>query len=123
MLPASEIRRFVRRTLTRLAADPHVLLALALVFSALAVEIPTGVDLRVSVIPIVLYLVVQMAITVWLVGRRRSTRMDTLRLLLAVGAVIAITLRTGEVVAIPLFGLFLPIVAMAAAIGGAVGSA
>lgn len=34
--------------------DPHVLLAMALVVSALAVEIPTGVDVHLSVIPIVL---------------------------------------------------------------------
>ncbi|MEO6207587.1 MAG: hypothetical protein ABIP77_06500, partial [Candidatus Limnocylindrales bacterium] len=114
MVPASGIRRSVRRTLSRLAADPHVLLALAVVFSALAVEIPTGGDLHLGVIPIVLYLVAQMAITLWPVGRRRSTRIDTVRLLLAVGAVLAISLRTGEVVVLPLFGLFIPIVAMAA---------
>lgn len=117
MVPVSAIRRSVKRTLSRLAADPHVLLALALAFSALAVEIPTGVDLHVAVIPIVLYLVAQMTITIWLVGRQRPTRIDTVRLLLAVGAVIAISLRTGEVVTLPLLGLFIPIVAMAAAIG------
>lgn len=94
-----------------------MLLALALVFSALAVEIPTGVDLHLSIIPIVLYLAAQMGITMWPVGRRRIRQLDTIRLLLAVGAVIAISLRTGEVVAIPLFGLLIPIVAMAAAIG------
>ncbi|MEO5885777.1 MAG: diguanylate cyclase [Candidatus Limnocylindrales bacterium] len=113
------LHRTTRRAVSRLAADAHVLLALALVFAALAVEVISGSDPAPIVVPIALYLVVQMTITISTLPRRRSRLIDTVRLLLAVAAVVALSLRAGGPVALPLAALYIPIVAMAAAIGWA----
>lgn len=100
----------------RLAADPHVLLAIAVVLSGLAIEVVGQARAVPALLPMGIYLGIQVAVSVRMAGRR-SEPIDTVRLLLAVAAVVAISLQSGQLIALPLFGLAIPIVAMAAAIG------
>lgn len=100
----------------RLAADPHVLLAVAVVLSGLAIELVGRARAVPALLPMGSYLGIQIAISLRMSGRR-SDALDTVRLLLAVAAVVTISLQSGQVIALPLFGLYIPIVAMAAAIG------
>lgn len=100
----------------RLAADPHVLLAVAVVLSGLAIEVVGRAPAVPSLLPMVTYLVVQITISLRTRGRR-SDAVDTARLLLAIAAVVTISLQSGQIIALPLFGLYIPIVAMSAAIG------
>jgi len=105
-----------RRATTRIAADPHVLLALAVVFSALVIELIAGADAVGLVVPSAIYLVVQMALA--LRGPAgRTPGLDTVRLLGALGVVLWMSLRTGDLAAAPLACLYLPIVALAAVLG------
>src|SRR3990170_7721429 len=69
---------------TRITADPHVILAVAVVFSALAIEVIAGQDALGLVVPSAMYLMIQMVIA--LPGPAgRSTTFDTARLLIALG--------------------------------------
>ncbi len=102
--------------MTRLAADPHVVLAIAVVFSALVIEVAGRSDAAGLVVPSVLYLSVQMGL-----GLRgpaeRSPGLDTARLLIALGAVLWMSLRGPDLSTMPLVTLYLPIVTMAAILG------
>lgn len=117
----SMVRRTVlpawpRRAVRRLAADPHVLLAVAVVLSALAIDAVGRASVVPSLVPMVIYLGAQAGISLRIAGRR-SDPIDTGRLLLAIAAVVTLSLQGGQIIALPLFGLYIPIVAMAAAIG------
>jgi diguanylate cyclase (GGDEF)-like protein len=104
------------RVLTRLAADPHVVLALAVVFAALVIELIAGANAAGLVVPSGLYLGIQMALALRApVGR--SPVLDTSRLLIALGVVLWMSLRTDDLSSAPLACLYLPIVALAAALG------
>jgi len=105
-----------RRVLRRLAADPHVLLAIAVVLAALAIEAVSQDRPAVVLVPSIAYLAIQIAAGV----RRRSGssgHLDTARLLLAQGAVLWMSIGSGDPSTLPLASLLLPIIAMAAAIG------
>lgn len=109
-------RVLLRRGLKRLAADPHVLLALAVVLAALVTELATHALADLVILPSVVYLAIQ--VTIGLHPRsRRSSGIDTARLLLALAAVIWMSLGTGELSTLPLAALILPILSMAAAMG------
>lgn len=105
-----------RRVVRRLAADPHILLAFAVVLSGLAVELVGQTRAVPALVSMAIYLVAQFTISVRMAGRR-SEPIHTARLLLAVAAVVAISLLSDQIIALPLFGLYIPIIAMAAAIG------
>ena len=51
-----------RPAVTRVAADPHVLLAMAVVFAALVIELLARVDAVGLVVPCAIYLVVQIVL-------------------------------------------------------------
>lgn len=105
-----------RRRLKRLAADPHVLLAVAVVLAALFIELATRGNTLLVVAPALVYLAIQGAFA--LRGRMgRSTGVDTARLLLALAAVVWMSLGTGNPATLPIASLTLPIVVMAAALG------
>lgn len=106
----------LRRSLRRLTLDPHVLLAVAISTSALVIVLVDGSPAPL-VTPIVVFLVLQMSITLLMGDRRRSPALDTFRLLLALGAVWGMNLQAGDQTALPLTSLYLPIVAMSAALG------
>jgi diguanylate cyclase (GGDEF)-like protein len=105
-----------QRALKRLAADPHVLLAVAVVLAALVIDWAAQGQWLLVFVPSVLYLSVQ---SVLALSRRvrRSTTADTARLLLALAAVLWMSVGTGDDATLPLASLVLPIVAMAAALG------
>ena len=105
-----------RRGLKRLAADPHVLLAVAVVLAALAIEALSQVRLGLVIVPSVVYLAIQIVTSLaWRGGHKSVT--DTSRLLLALVAVLWMSLGTRDSATLPLASLLLPIIAMAAAIG------
>ena len=106
----------IRRSLRRLSVDPHVLLAVAISLSALVIVLVDGSPVPV-ITPIILFLVAQMGITLLVGDRRRSEALDTVRLLLALAAVWGMNVRAGDATALPLTSLYLPIVAMGAALG------
>ena len=72
----------LRRSLRRLALDPHVLLAVAISVSALIIVLVDGSPRNV-VAPIVLFLVAQVAITLLVAGGRRTEALDTITFLAA----------------------------------------
>ena len=102
--------------LNRVATDPHVMLALAVVFSALLIELIAGADAIGLVLPLAAFLLLQIALAV-LVPSGRSAPLDTARLLLAMGVVLWMSLRTNDLSAAPLACLYLPIVTLAAVFG------
>jgi diguanylate cyclase (GGDEF)-like protein len=104
------------RVLRRLTADPHVLLAVAIALSALVIVLVDGSP-RTVLVPLSLFLLAQMGITLLVGDRRRTEALDTARLLLALAAVWGMNLRAGDPTALPLTSLYLPIVAMSAALG------
>jgi diguanylate cyclase (GGDEF)-like protein len=109
-------RAVLRGALRRLAADPHVLLAVAIVVAALVVEAVADGRPAVVVPPSIAFLSLQVAAGL----RWRSAKpgaIDTARLLLALAAVVWMSVGTGDAATLPLASLLLPIVAMAAAIG------
>ena len=109
-------RAILRRALRRLAADPHVLLAIAVVLAALVVEAVSQARPTIVAVQSIAFLGIQVAAGLrWRFGRPGAV--DTARLLLAVGAVMWMSVGTGDVSTLPLAALLLPIVAMAAAIG------
>jgi len=106
----------VRRALRRLAADPHVLLAIAVVLAALVVESASQARPMLVAVQSIAFLGIQIAAGLkWRVGR--PVAVDTARLLLALAAVMWMSLGTGDPATLPLASLLLPIVAMAAAMG------
>jgi diguanylate cyclase (GGDEF)-like protein len=100
----------------RLAADPHVLLALAVVLAALVIEMASRGNAVVVVVPSLVYLGVQSVLALT-THDRRSPTLDTARLLFALVAVIWMSIGTGNPATLPLASLVLPIVVMAAALG------
>jgi diguanylate cyclase (GGDEF)-like protein len=114
---ASVLRRpSSNSALTRVATDPHVMLALAVVFSALVIEVIAGADALGLVLPSAAFLVVQIALAIRAPGGR-SPALDTARLLGALGVVLWMSLRADDLSAAPLACLYLPIVALAAVLG------
>ena len=116
MIRSHRSRATWQRALKRLAADPHVLLAAAVVLAALVIDWAAQGQSLVVFVPSVAYLGVQAALGL---SRRvrRSPTADTTRLLLAVAAVLWMSVGTGDNATLPLASLILPIVAMAAALG------
>ena len=100
----------------RIAADPHVVLAVAIVFAALVIEWVAGADAMGLVLPSAVYLTIQMVLA--LRGPAgRSAVLDTARLLIALGVVFWMSLRSDDLAAMPLSCLYLLIVALAAVFG------
>jgi diguanylate cyclase (GGDEF)-like protein len=115
-------RAMWRRALKRLAADPHVLLAVAVVLAALVIEWAARGDAVLVIVPSIVYLGIQSAAGL----RRRTARSgprDTARLMFALVAVLWMSVGTGDTATLPLASLVLPIVAMAAALGARQGIA
>ena len=105
-----------RRGLRRLAGDPHVLLAVAVVLAALVIEAVSQDRPYLVLVPSVVYLGIQFVTGLrWHAGRRGA--MDTVRLLVALAAVVWMSIGTGDPATLPLASLILPVIAMAAAIG------
>jgi diguanylate cyclase (GGDEF)-like protein len=100
----------------RLSADPHVLLAVAIVLAAVITEALSQARAGLIVAPSIAFLAIQIVAGLW---RRpgRSGNFDTARLLLAQGAVLWMSIGSGDTSTLPLAALLLPIIAMAAAIG------
>ena len=116
VIHSQRLRSPSRRRLKRLAADPHVLLAVAVVLAALVIEMATRGNTVLVVVPALVYLGVQSLLA--LRGRKgRSPAIDTARLLFALAAVIWMSVGTGNPATLPLASLALPIVVMAAALG------
>ena len=106
----------LRRGLRRIAADPHVLLAVAVVVAALVIEAVSQDRPGVVLAPSIAFLGIQILTGLrWQSGRRGNA--DTVRLLIALAAVLWMSVGTGDPVTLPLASLILPIIAMAAAIG------
>jgi diguanylate cyclase (GGDEF)-like protein len=116
---ASSRKNFrLRRTLRRLAADQHVLLAIAIVLAALVVEVASQSRPGLVAVPSVAFLTIQ--IVVGLLWRGAKPRgLDTARLILALGAVVWMSIGSGDPATLPLAALLLPIISMAAAMGTA----
>ncbi len=113
------MQSFLRQTSAqraRLASDPHLLLALAVVFAALVIELIAGADTLGLLVPSGIYLAIQGALALR-APAGRSAALDTARLLIALGVVLWMSLRSGDLAAAPLACLYLPIVAMAAVLG------
>ncbi len=113
MARTHRLRFWFRQVPRRLAADPHVLLAVAVVLSAVLIEVSASSDPILIIAPSLVYLLVQLG----LAFRSRtsgSSAVDTGRLLLALGAVVWMSLQSGH---LALTILYLPIVAMAASRG------
>jgi diguanylate cyclase (GGDEF)-like protein len=105
-----------RRGLRRLAADPHVLLAVAVVLAALVIEAVSQDRPTLVLVPSIVYLGIQVLTGLrWQSGRRGTA--DTARLLIALAAVLWMSIGTGDPVTLPLASLILPVIAMAAAMG------
>ena len=105
-----------RHAWNRIAADPHVVLAVAIVFAALVIELVAGADAMGLVVPSAVYLTIQMVLAVR-GPAGRSTVLDTARLLIALGVVFWMSLRSDDLAAMPLSCLYLLIVALAAVFG------
>ena len=109
-------QRTWRQAIARIAADPHVVLALAVVFAALVIELIAGADAVGLIVPSAIYLTIQIALALrGPVGR--SAAIDTVRLLVALGVVFWMSLRSDDLAAMPLSCLYLLIVALAAVLG------
>jgi diguanylate cyclase (GGDEF)-like protein len=102
--------------MSRVAADPHVLLAVAVVFAALLIELLARVDAVGLVVPSAIYLAIQIVLALRMPAGR-SPAVDTARLLIALGVVFWMSLRGADMSTMPLSCLYLPIVAMAAVLG------
>ena len=102
--------------LTRVANDPHVTLAIAVVLSALAIELIAGADVLGLVVPSAAFLALQIGLAMRVPGGR-SPALDTARLLGALGVVLWMSLRSNDLSAAPLACLYLPIVTLAAVLG------
>jgi diguanylate cyclase (GGDEF)-like protein len=105
-----------RRGLRRLAADPHVLLAVAVVLAALVIEAVSQDRPTLVLVPSIVYLGIQVLAGLRWQSDRRGTA-DTARLLIALAAVLWMSIGTGDPVTLPLASLILPVIAMAAAMG------
>jgi diguanylate cyclase (GGDEF)-like protein len=106
----------LRRAVRRLAADQHVLLAVAIVLAALVIEAVSQAHAGLVLLPSIAFLAIQMV--AGLAPRStRSRRIDTARLILALGAVMWMSIGSGDPSTLPLASLILPIIAMAAAMG------
>jgi diguanylate cyclase (GGDEF)-like protein len=105
-----------QRVLKRLAADPHVLLAVAVVLAALVIEWAAQSQTILVLAPSLAYLGIQIGLGL---SRRvrRSTTADTARLLLALAAVLWMSFGTGDNATLPLASLVLPILVMGASLG------
>ena len=116
VIHSQRLRSPSRRRLKRLAADPHVLLAVAVVLAALVIEMATRGNTLLVVVPALVYLGIQCLFAVR--GRKgRSPALDTARVLFALAVVIWMSVGTGNPATLPLASLALPIVVMAAALG------
>jgi diguanylate cyclase (GGDEF)-like protein len=105
-----------RRGLRRLAADPHVLLAVAVALAALVIEAVSQDRPTLVLVPSIVYLGIQVLTGLrWQSGQRGTA--DTVRLLIALAAVLWMSIGTGDPVTLPLASLILPVIAMAAAMG------
>src|SRR5688500_8103214 len=112
----SELHHTLRRATNRVAADPHVVLAVAIVFAALVIEVIAGADALGLVAPSAIYLTIQTVLA--LSGPAgRSAALDTARLLIALAVVFWMTLRSDDLAAMPLSCLYLLIVGLAAVQG------
>ena len=105
-----------RGATARAAADSHVLLAVAVVFSAVVIELIAGADTAALVGVSAFYLGAQIALALR-APAGRSAGLDTIRLLGALAVVLWMSLRSGDLTAAPLACLYLPIVALAAVLG------
>ena len=105
-----------RRALKRLAADPHVLLAVAVVLAAMVIEWASQGDTLLVAVPSLAFLGVQVGLGL---GRRLgpSEARDAARLLFALAVVLWMIVGSGDTSTLPLASLVIPIVAMAAALG------
>ena len=116
VIRSPRLRTPSRRRLKRLAADPHALLAVAVVLAALFIELATRGNTLLVVVPALVYLTIQSAFA--LRGRMGpSPGTDTARLLLALAAVLWMSFGTGNPATLPVASLTLPVVVMAAALG------
>ncbi len=109
-------RTLLNAGLARVATDPHVTLALAVVLSALIIELIAGADTLGLVLPLAAFLGLQIALATR-VPSGRAPALDTARLLVALGVVLWMSLRTDDLSAAPLACLYLPIVTLAAVLG------
>jgi len=116
VIRSKRLRPPSRRGLKRLAADPHVLLAMAVVSAALVVEMASRGYVLALVVPSLVYLGGQSLLGLW-ARRHRSVALDTGRLLFAAAAVVWMSVGSGNPATLPLASLVLPIVVMAAALG------
>lgn len=106
----------LRPAFSRIVADPHVVLALTVVFAAVVIELIAGADALGLIVPAAVYLTIQMVLA--LRGPAgRSAVLDTARLLVALGVVYWMTLRSDDLAAMPLSCLYVLIVALAAVQG------
>lgn len=113
---AFQRNRTLHHAMDRMATDPHVILAVAIVFAAVVIELIAGADVLGLAPPAAVYLTIQMVLA--LRGPAgRSPTLDTARLLVALGVVFWMTLRTGDLTAMPLSCLYLLIVGLAAVLG------
>ena len=110
--------RTARHLTARWAADPHVLMAVAVVIAVLAIEVVTQAgEARAIVLPSVVYLGLQLGITAVRRNSGEAVAFDAGRLLIALGAVFWMNQLTGDLGTFPLTSLYIPIVAMGAAMG------
>ncbi|MGP1673886.1 MAG: diguanylate cyclase [Candidatus Limnocylindrales bacterium] len=116
MTRLESIRPRGRRVIRHLAADQHVVLAVAVVLAALVIELAARAGPGAVLAPSLVYLPVQMVVAFQpRIARTRSGQSG--RLLFALAAVCWINVNSGDPGALPLATLYLPIVAMAAALG------
>ena len=117
MSAMSRTNRFRRRSTTRWAADPHVLLAIAIAISALSIElIVRPLDAYPVAVPCLALLLIQLVLS----SARRQPDIvpaDTARLLIAIVAVFWMSVLTADQGTFPLAVLYVPIVTMGAAMG------
>src|SRR5688572_8408576 len=106
----------LRHAMNRIAADPHVILAVAVVFAALVIELISGEDAVGLIGPAAIYLTIQVVLAVR-GPTARYAPLDTARLLVALVVVFWMSLRGADLAAMPLACLYLLIVALAAVFG------
>jgi hypothetical protein len=110
--------RTARHLTARWAADPHVMLAVAIVVAALAIELVIRTDdALLIVLPCAVYLALQLTISSVARLRPEPPALAAGRLLIAVGAVFLMSRLTADQGTFPLATLYVPIVAMGAVIG------
>ena len=116
VIRSNRLRAPSRRGLKRLAGDPHVLLALAVVIAAIVTEMVSRGYVLALLVPALVYLGGQCLLGLW-ARRHRSVALDTARLLFAAAAVVWMSVGSGNPATLPLASLVLPIIVMAAALG------